>query len=149
MSKDGRIYSISYRRILEGAKRPDGRKYVTIADKTGKLITIAVYRLVAHAYLPNPNKYKKVNHLDHDPSNDKVENLEWCNHSRDAQHTYDMELHKKARPILQIKGISIVKRYKSAGEACRLLKFPSGALHRALNNRNKTYEGFKWQYEEQ
>lgn len=147
VSKDGRIYSISYRRVLEGSRRPDGRRSVTIADNTGKLITIAVYRLVAQAYLPNPDKHKKVNHLDHDPSNDNVENLEWCNHSRDSQYTYDMELNKQARPVLQLKDDNIVQRYKSSSEACRTLKMPKGSLSSALSGKSKTCYGFKWQYE--
>lgn len=149
ISKDGRVYSISYRKTLVGSVRPDGRRSVTIADKDGKLITIAVYRLVAQAYLPNPNKYKKVNHLDHDPSNDNVENLEWCDHRRDSQYTYDMELNKQAKPVLQfsLNGKTIIKRYKSASEACKVLKLPQGSLSNVLNGRNQTCHGFRWCYE--
>lgn len=149
ISKDGRVYSISYRRILTGSVRHDGRCSVTIFDKEGKLVTVYIYRLVAQAYLPNPQKYRKVNHLDHDPSNDKVENLEWCDHKRDSQHTYDMELNKKARPVLQISldGKTIVKRYKSASEACRVLKLPLGSLNNVLNDKTKICHGFKWCYE--
>lgn len=148
ISRDGRIYSILYRRTMSGSKKLDGRKYVTISDNKKKLITIAVYRLVALAYIPNPNNYKKVNHLDHDPSNDVVENLEWCDHSRDSQHTYDMELNKQARPVLQfdLKG-EFIRRFKSASEACKILKMPKGSLSSVLAGRRKTCYGSKWKYE--
>ena len=37
-----------------------------------------IHRMVAEAFIPNPNNYKEVNHIDHDPSNNCVSNLEWC-----------------------------------------------------------------------
>ena len=149
ISKDGRVYSILYRRTLAGSTKQDGRHYVTISDNKGKLISIAVYRLVALAYIPNPNNYRKVNHLDHDPSNDLVENLEWANHSRDAQHTYDEELNAAARPVIQIslEG-KFIRRYRSLAEACRALKISRGALGNVLNGRNQTCAGFRWMYDE-
>lgn len=140
ISKDGRVYSISYRRILTGAVKPDGRRYVTIADKEGKLITTAVCKLVSRLYLPNPGKSKKIYHIDRDLTNDNIENLDWYDNT---------ELNKKARPVLQISsdGKTIVKRYKSASEACRVLKLPLGSLNNVLNDKTKICHGFKWCYE--
>ena len=44
----------------------------------GKQNSAYIHRLVAEAFIPNPNNYKEVNHKDNDPSNNNVENLEWC-----------------------------------------------------------------------
>ena len=56
----------------------DGYKEIGIRDIRGKRIFKRVHRLVARSFLPNPNNYKFVNHKDNDPSNNNVNNLEWC-----------------------------------------------------------------------
>ena len=53
------------------------RKSVTIT-KNGKSYTKLVHRLVAKTFIPNPNNYPQVNHKDENPSNNNVDNLEWC-----------------------------------------------------------------------
>lgn len=54
-----------------------GYKQVTLR-KNGKMKTCKVHRLVAMAFISNPNNYKEVNHKDENPSNNDVSNLEWC-----------------------------------------------------------------------
>ena len=48
--------------------------------KNGKQNKYLIHRLVARAFLENPNKYKEINHIDENKTNNKVENLEWCSH---------------------------------------------------------------------
>ena len=45
-----------------------------------------VHRLLAEAFIPNPNKYPYINHIDCDPSNNSLENLEWCTQKQNIQH---------------------------------------------------------------
>jgi hypothetical protein len=97
ISKDGKVYSMLYKRVMKGSTTEEGRKYVTVTNKDGVLKTIAVHRLVAMAYIPNPNNYPVVNHLDGDPSNNNIENLEWCSYSRNAKHAYDIGLNSKPK----------------------------------------------------
>ena len=68
-----------------------GYKYATLwlttADYACK--RIAVHRLVALTYIPNPNNLPEVNHKDRDKGNNNVSNLEWCSHADNIQHSYD------------------------------------------------------------
>ena len=57
----------------------DGNGYKqVILYKDGKRKNCKVHRLVAMAFISNPNNYKEVNHKDENPSNNNVNNLEWC-----------------------------------------------------------------------
>jgi len=49
---------------------------------------ISIHRLVAEAFIPNPNKYLIINHKDNDPSNNAVDNLEWCTQSYNVKYAY-------------------------------------------------------------
>ncbi len=57
----------------------------------------AVHRAVAEAFIPNPNNYQLINHLDGDPFNDIVSNLEWASNGMNSEHAYIQGLHKKSR----------------------------------------------------
>lgn len=52
----------------------------------------SVHRLVAEAYIDNPNEYPFVNHLDGNKQNNHYTNLEWCNNSHNLKHAYKLGL---------------------------------------------------------
>ena len=55
---------------------------------------ISIHRLVAEAFLPNPNNYPVINHIDGDTSNNRVDNLEWCTQSHNVKEAYRIGLAK-------------------------------------------------------
>ena len=64
-------------RLMTQKLDKDGYKRVGL-NKNGKQIYYGVHRLVAQAFISNPNNYPQINHKDEDKSNNKVDNLEWC-----------------------------------------------------------------------
>ena len=54
----------------------------------GKSIKKLVHRLVAEAFVPNPNNLPEVNHIDRNPQNPKAENLEWCTRKENLEYSY-------------------------------------------------------------
>lgn len=63
--------------------------------------TYLLHRLVALAFLENPDKCKIVNHIDGDKTNAIAENLEWCDYSKNNKHAYDSELNTNKKIISQ------------------------------------------------
>jgi hypothetical protein len=63
--------------------------YPTVSIRIGdKRKHLSVHRLVAQAFLPNPNNYRCVNHKDGNKQNNHVDNLEWCTHAGNLLHAY-------------------------------------------------------------
>lgn len=73
-------------------------KYVDcrINDKSGKKRSPRVHRLVAELFIPNPNEYPVVNHIDGNRNNNTADNLEWVTYKRNAQHAKELGLVSKA-----------------------------------------------------
>ena len=63
--------------------------------KNGKCKQFYIHRLVAAAFIPNPNNYREINHIDGDKTNNSVSNLEWCDRSINVKHAYDTGLKPK------------------------------------------------------
>ena len=79
VSNFGRVKSIKFRkeRILKPANNGCGYLYVNLS-KNGKYNIYLIHRLVALIFISNPNNLPEINHRDEDKTNNKVENLEWC-----------------------------------------------------------------------
>lgn len=66
----------------------------------GKGSTQLVHRLVAKAFIANPDKYLEINHKDTDKHNNHYTNLEWCNRRQNEDHAMLMDIKYRARGSL-------------------------------------------------
>lgn len=84
VSNTGQVKSLNYNqtgeiKLLKQYTNKKGYKRTSLS-KNGKVKNHWMHRLVAIAFIPNPNNYKEINHKDENPSNNNVKNLEWCTH---------------------------------------------------------------------
>lgn len=75
--EDGRIWSNKTNKFLKPAYTRAGYASVELFGYNGRK-RFLIHRLVANAYIPNPNHYPQINHKDENPKNNHVNNLEWC-----------------------------------------------------------------------
>lgn len=76
----------SERKVLKPLKRRHGYLSVFLYDRKGDYKQVSIHRLVAEAFIPNPNGYAEVNHKDECKTNNVATNLEWCTHKQNSSH---------------------------------------------------------------
>lgn len=101
VSDKGRVKSLHYyggdrQVVMSLSRRRDGYLYVGLS-KDGKCRHHMVHRLVATAFIKNPDGLEMVNHKDEVRDNNRVENLEWC--TRSYNQIYSMNLHPERRQV--------------------------------------------------
>ena len=103
-----RQYSFKDKKVIETKeekylKLTNDRGYEKIIlSLNGKRYLKYIHRLVAEAFIPNPNNYKEVNHIDSDPSNNCVENLEWCDRKYNLNYMIKHQEEIKERNELRL-----------------------------------------------
>lgn len=91
VSRIGNIFSKYKNDLLKQQINHKGYNTVYLKDGT-KSKTIFVHRIVSEVFLPNPNKYPQVNHIDGNKLNNNVDNLEWCSNEYNMKHSWDIGL---------------------------------------------------------
>lgn len=77
----------TYQHIKSKLLKTGGGKYKqVILCKDGKIKAFTVHRLVAQAFIPNPNNLPCINHKDENPSNNRADNLEWCTYKYNNEY---------------------------------------------------------------
>lgn len=150
VSNFGRVKSIKFGKeiILKQHINIKGGYYYVCLLKNGKHKNYYVHRLVAQAFIPNPDNLPEVNHKDECKTNNVVSNLEWCD--RKYNHNYgtinERISQSQSKTVLQydLNG-NLIKEWKSINE-CGRNGFNQGDICKCCNGKRKTAKGFIWVY---
>ncbi len=153
VSDDGRVRSTA-QGVWKEMKTMDDRGYkkVSLRDPLTRRSTIVgVHRLVALAFIPNPDGLPEVNHIDEDKGNNRVDNLEWCSRSQNMRHAalpdrISIILSKRVARIDLETGI-VLELFRGTREAQRD-GWDSGGVSRCCTGAASSYKGFGWRYVE-
>lgn len=139
---------------LSQRTRENGYKVVDLSSN-GVKKTKYVHRLVAEAFIPNPNNLPCVNHKDENKSMNVVWNLEWCDYSYNLTYgTLPIRFREKrinrkdmSKHVIQMTlDGSVIAEYPSAREAERVTGIKCQNIGQCCLGRRKTASGFKWKY---
>ena len=72
-----------------------------IKNKKGEIKICSLHRLMAETFIPNPNNYPIINHINGDKQDNRVENLEWCTFSYNNKEAYRLGLRKVSEKTIK------------------------------------------------
>lgn len=156
ISNTGKVLSLHYMggnklKELKPKKHKKGYLWVLLRNN-GKEGHYLIHRLVAEAFIENPNNYPCVNHKDENPQNNNVSNLEWCTHIYNVH--YSMDKHperinsrgnKKRIRQFSLKG-EFICEFESSCAVEREKGYKAKNIRRCCNHIRKTAYGYKWEY---
>lgn len=149
VDKDGNVYRKTPTELkpLTKYKRSSGYEYVEVSSNGSKR-KIAVHRLVATAFHPNPNNHPQVNHIDGDPSNNRASNLEWVSGSENQFHSRYVlgnETGFRDRPVVCL---DTGEEFVSTRDAWRKTGISYSHISECASGKRKTAGGYRWGYAE-
>jgi hypothetical protein len=165
VSNKGRIISLpkivngSYgcqyiRKIRLLSRYKDKRGYWRNNNLKGK--SSLIHRIVAESFIPNPNQYLEIDHIDGNTSNCNVENLRWCTskmnklnpitlkRNSNAQKGKFNEKNGASKVIIAYNNVDVIK-FPSINEA-RRKGFAKTCVYRCLLNNDRLYKGYHFMY---
>lgn len=153
VSSLGNVKNVKTNKILKPFS-PIGEYLKVSLSKNGKAKQFFIHRLVAIAFIPNPNNLPEVNHKkEFEKSNNTVENLEWCNHSYNQNYGTRNERVSKKMSRIKCKKVNqydlngnYIKTFNSIIEAQKEV----GSTHicQCLKGKFEQTKGYKWRYAE-
>ena len=131
-------------RILKQSTNKYGYQRIQLC-KDGKPKIFSVHRLVAMAFIPNPNNYEQVNHKDECKTNNHVDNLEWC--TAKFNSNYGTRNEKVSKQIIQLTlGGDYIKLWNSIADVQRELGYNNAHICSCCKGKRKTSNCYKWCY---
>ena len=145
----GRVKSLNYNhtgkeKILKPGKTHGGYLMVNLC-KDGHGKTVKVHRLVAEAFIPNPNNLETVNHKDEVKTNNTVSNLEWMSRVDNVAYSRPQFTKRSVQMFDKYTG-ELLATFTSTMEAERLTGINHGGISSCCLGKYKSAGGYIWRY---
>lgn len=151
VSNFGNIYSLKRNGTLGGVRKTNfshnGYIQVSLKNENG-LVNKRVSRLVAEAFIPNPENKPHVNHIDENKTNNRVENLEWTTIKENMNHGSRNSKISKSKEI-PIYCVELDKTFVSGKQAATELGVARSSICEVLKGRRKSAGGYRFKYKEE
>lgn len=152
VSNLGNVKSLSWHKKNEARQlkqKHDRRGYpMCFLFKEGHRRTFSVHRLVALAFIPNPDNKPQVNHINGVKTDNRVENLEWCTNMENQLHAVKTDLKSTVKIIQYDKNGNFIKEWPSMTKAADAMGVTKESLFACCNGISKTSKNFIWRYKE-
>ena len=155
ISNKGNIRALNYnnkkgcvQNLKVDVSKQNGYCYIRLCNgNTNK--HFRVHRLVAEAFIPNPDNLPQVNHKDENKQNNCVDNLEWC--SQQYNMNYGTRIKRgsqnRKKGLLQLDlHNNILQKWTSGLDAQEALGIQRSHISQCCNNKRKTAGGYKWRW---
>lgn len=150
ISNLGRVKSCKRKTEKFIAVKDDTHGYLIVKLwKDNKQYSKKIHRLVAEAFISNPENLRDVNHRDENKHNNCVENLEWISHKDNINYgTRNERANKtKSKAIIQLDlNGNVINEFISSYDAERQLDISESNINQCCNGKRKTAGGYKWQF---
>lgn len=137
--------------IMNGVVSHRGYRMVGLRDVNGKRKNCSVHRLVAMAFIPNPNNLPWVNHKNYNQLDNRVENLEWCTEYDNVHYGRADQIRQAHQPknkaVLQFSlDGKLLGKYINITSAARAVETTRANIRNCCNGIFKQAAGYKWIY---
>lgn len=144
VTRDGVVFATKNNRILKSEMNRAGY-YAVRLSMNGINRMRLVHRLVAEAFIPNPDNLPVINHKDENKLNNHVSNLEWCTQKYNVNYgsAFERRMKKICKPIVCVETGETFRSVKEASEKIGLCRLQ---ISLCLRGKAKTAAGFHWKY---
>lgn len=158
----GRVLNLKTGKYLLGQKNSKSGYWSVQLSNKGKKKRLYIHRIVAMAFLDNPENKATVNHINGNLDDNTIENLEWATQQENSDHSY-RELDRRKNTIsdeVRKKGVEknsksiakmdlngkVVKTYPSLIEASREERVSRHSIRDVINGKKESHKGFAWKF---